>query len=85
MAIDYDAWLEQPYQDECDAQEAYDQAEESFRESDTYWEHFEQWSKTNEGKTEADWEETNDYVSSVESHLAMLNEPPSREDYYGPY
>ena len=85
MAIDYDAWLEKPYQDECDAQEAYDQAEESFRESDTYWEHFEQWSKTNEGKTEADWEETSDYVSSVESHLAMLNEPPSREDYYGPY
>lgn len=85
MAIDYDAWLEQPYQDECDAQEAYDRAEEDFNESDSYWESYEEWLKTNEGKTQADWEQTNDYVSSVESYQAMKNEPPSREDYYGPY
>jgi hypothetical protein len=85
MGVDYDTWLQQPYQDNCDAQDAYDEAEESFRGSDTYWEHYEEWLKTNEGMSETDWEETNDYVSSVESHLRSINEPPTEEDYYGPY
>ena len=85
MGVDYDTWLQQPYQDDCDAQDAYDEAERSFKDSDYYWEDYEEWSKTNEGMSEADWEETNDYVSSVESYQAMKNEPPTEEDYYGPY
>lgn len=79
MGIDYDAWLEQPYQDECDAQEAYDRAEEQFRDSDSYWESYEEWLKTNEGKQE-DWGETNDYMKSVESYQAMINQPPTERD-----
>ena len=85
MGIDYDAWLEKPYQDACDAQDAYDEAEESYRESDYYWEDYEEWLKTNEGKSQEEWEATDDYVKSVESYQAMKNEPPTEEDYYGRY
>jgi len=80
MGVDYDAWLEQPYQDECDAQEAYDRAEEQFRDSDSYWESYEEWLETNEGKNEADWGETTDYMKSVESYQTMINQPPTERD-----
>jgi len=80
MGVDYDAWLEQPYQDECDAQEAYDRAEEQFRDSDSYWESYEEWLETNEGKNEADWGQTTDYVKSVESYQTMINQPLTERD-----
>ena len=80
MGVDYDAWLEEPYQDECEAADAYDEAEESFRESDYYAEGFSDWLQTNQGKSEEDWELTSDYVNRVESFQAMRNEPQTEGD-----
>lgn len=65
----YDQWLEQPYQDAYKAQEAWDSAEEDFRDSDTYNERYDEWlAEGNEG-TEAEWELTSDYELSVESYM----------------
>ena len=76
--LDYDRWLEQPYQDACKAQESYERAEESFRDSDYYHEGFAEWLEVegNEGKTQEQWEATGDYEKSVEAHEEWLNEPP---------
>jgi len=38
--LDYDAWLEKPYQDACEAQEEFDVAAERYLDSDSEWEHF---------------------------------------------
>ena len=80
MAIDYDAWLEKPYQDAYKAQDEFDSAYELFIESDTYWEDYEQWASQlfKDGvhcSTEV-WHDTDDFRSSVESYLDMLNTPP---------
>ena len=74
----YDQWLEEPYQEACRAEESYERAEESFRDSDGYHEGFAEWLEVegNEGKTESDWEATGDYQRSVECHEECLNEPP---------
>lgn len=81
MGVDYDTWLQKPYQDRHEAQDAYDEAEEAYKESDYYHEDYGFWLETNEGKSEAEWQETADYVSSVESYQAMKNEVPTREEY----
>ena len=49
----YDQWLEQPYQDACKAQDAWDSAEEDFRDSDRYNEHYEEWLENDNVGTEA--------------------------------
>ena len=65
----YDQWLEQPYQDACEAQEAWDRAEEDFRDSDRYSERYDEWvAEGNEG-TEEEWELTSDYELSVEYYM----------------
>lgn len=77
----YDQWLEEPYQEACKAQESYERAEESFRDSDNYHERFAEWLEVegNEGKTESDWKATSDYEWSVECYEEWFNKPP---DYY---
>jgi hypothetical protein len=79
----YDQWLEEPYQEACRAEESYERAEESFRDSDNYHERFADWLEVegNEGKTESDWEATGDYQRSVECHEECLNAPPPDYDY----
>lgn len=65
----YDQWLEQPYQDACEAQDAWDSAEEGFKDSDMYNEHYEDWvAEGNEG-TEEEWELTSSYELSVECYM----------------
>ena len=46
MGVDYDTWLQKPYQDRHEAQDAYDEAEEAYRESDSYHEHYGFWLET---------------------------------------
>ena len=65
----YDQWLEQPYQDACKAQDAWDSAEEDFRDSDRYNEHYEEWLENDNVGTEAEWELTSDYELSVECYM----------------
>ena len=69
----YDQWLEQPYQDACKAQDAWDRAEEDFRDSDRYNEHYEEWlhhfCDCNIKCTKAEWELTSDYELSVECYI----------------
>ena len=81
MGVDYDTWLQKPYQDRHEAQDAYDEAKESFIGTDSYHEHYGFWLETNEGKSEEDWQETADFESSVESYERMRNEVPTREEY----
>lgn len=80
IIMDYDAWLEKPYQDECEARDDYDSAAEAFIDSDSYWESYEQWAmplfkKDIHCSTEA-WHDTEDFRLSVESYLDRLNAPP---------
>jgi hypothetical protein len=81
MGIDYDTWLQKPYQDSHEAQDAYDEAKESFIGTDSYHESYGFWLETNEGKSEEDWQETSDFESSVECFQALKNEVPTREEY----
>ena len=81
MGVDYDTWLQKPYQDRHEAQDAYDEAKESFIGTDSYYEDYGFWLETNEGKSEAEWQETADFESSVESYERMRNEVPTREEY----
>jgi hypothetical protein len=64
MGIDYDSWLEQPYQD----QYAWDELCEEYDESDQYADDLADWlaDPDNEGKTQEDWYDSYDYQSSVE-------------------
>ena len=65
----YDQWLEQPYQDACEAQDAWDRAEEDFKDSDRYNENYEDWLENGNEGTEEEWELTSDYELSVESYM----------------
>ena len=38
--IDYDSWLEKPYQDACKLQDEFDAAAERYLDSDSEWESF---------------------------------------------
>lgn len=75
MGVDYDAWLEKPYQDAYAEQDAWDDAEESFR-KDGYHEAFDEWAEKpeNAGKTAEEWERTDDYEKSVTYHMHALAE-----------
>lgn len=69
----YDAWLEEPYQNACKAQEAYDKAEESYIDSDCYWADYEDWSSAMlDNDTVNDWEKTDDYERCVEKFQATI-------------
>ena len=86
IIMDYDAWLEKPYQDEREARNDYDSAAEAFFNTDTYWEHYEQWAMPlfKDGvhcSTEV-WEGTADYEQSVGSFWASYTEPePMPDDF----
>jgi hypothetical protein len=89
----YDAWLEKPFQDACDAADKFEAAAEQYIETDSYSEGIAQWylDRTTGGTNiqEVDWslitpemhqeyQESADFESSVESYM----EP---DDYPGPY
>lgn len=67
MAIDYDAWLEEPYQRACREEEAWERAEEEWLESDHYQESLAEWLEENPNKTEADFQESKTYENGIES------------------
>lgn len=69
----YDEWLQEPYQEECRAQEEWERAEEDFRDSDSYSEHYAEWLEEGNEGTEEEWEQTADYEKSVECHLDSMN------------
>lgn len=91
MGIDYDAWLEKPYQDQYEAEEAWERAEERFLAGD-YAQYLDEWLEDNPGKTEDDYKESPSYERAVESCIederdayadAMLDRMErDREDYY---
>lgn len=83
MGVDYDAWLEKPYQDMAEAEALYEQAEEKYLESDSYQEHFSEWleEEGNAGKTEQDFQKSSEYEKGVESVMESLSEP-NYDDYY---
>jgi hypothetical protein len=76
MTTDYDRWLEQPYEDEHEAEDEYESASEQYDESDSYWEHLNEYMFANPGKDEDDFRNSNDYKGGVEGYLEMLNTPP---------
>lgn len=76
MGLDYDAWLEQPYQDECKATDDYDDACEVYNDTDSYWERLDEFLKDNPGLDEDAWRNSSDYESAVASYWEMINEPP---------
>jgi hypothetical protein len=54
MAIDYDAWLEKPYQDMYSAQERFEEAEQEYIKSDQYSEDLGFWIEAGEKAEEYD-------------------------------
>ena len=76
MGIDYDAWLEQPYQDMCEAEERWEEAEEAYRGSDQYNEDYEEWllDEGNENKSKKDYDGSTRYEQAVESYMERLAE-----------
>lgn len=90
----YDAWLEKPYQDACEAADKFEAAAEQYVETDSYSEGIAQWylDRTTGGTNiqDVDWalitpemhqeyQESADFESSVESSMEF-DEPDERED-----
>lgn len=75
IIMGYDAWLEQPFQDACAAADEYEEAVESFIESDSYWESYDSFVETNPGVSDDDWQETDDFEQSVTNYWRIRNEP----------
>jgi hypothetical protein len=65
MGIDYDSWLEQPYQD----QYAWDELCEEYEASRSCEDDFAEWlaEPENEGKTMDDWRDSYNYQACVET------------------
>lgn len=70
----YDQWLEQPYQDQYDYEEAWERAEEQY-EGDCYQEDLDIWLSENEGKTEADYRDSAEYERIIERIIERWSEP----------
>lgn len=62
MGIDYDAWLEKPYQEAAERADFYDKMAEQYMDSDEFDSDAEEWAKA-KGLTEYDWQ---DYAESDE-------------------
>jgi hypothetical protein len=77
MAIDYDAWLQEPYERACREQEAWERAEELLDEG-TYAESLSEWLEENVGKTEDDFRESDTYIDLVQNIVDGWN---ARDDY----
>lgn len=82
----YDAWLEQPFQDACKAADDYETACELYKNSDDYWESYEEWASHlfKEGihcSTEI-WEDTAHYENCVNHFWTRYTEPePMPDDF----
>ena len=76
MGLNYDDWLEQPYQDGCDAQDNWEIATEKYCESNEYWDDLADYQFANPGKDEDDFLSSSQYEGLVESYWERLNEPP---------
>lgn len=70
----YDQWLEQPYQDQYAYEEAWERAVEQY-EGDCYQEDLDIWLSENEGKTEADFRDSNEYERIIERIIESWSEP----------
>lgn len=90
----YDAWLEQPFQDACDAADKFEAAAERYVESDSYSEGIAQWylDRTTGGTDifELDWslitpEMHEEYQASADFERAVESQMESDDDYPGPY
>lgn len=88
--IDYDAWLEKPYQDMCAAADAYEAACNRYEEMDRFEEDFAEWlaeQETADGRELSvdDYRESGAYQSVVEALEAAEDydyEPePDYDDY----
>ena len=74
MPMDYDAWLEKPYQDACKEQEAFDDACDEYNESDLYDEHMKDFIKEYPDEDEDGWLSSDNYVSAVEEYMESRSE-----------
>jgi hypothetical protein len=84
MGTNYDAWLEQPFQDACSLADDYDNACELFANSDSYWEAYEEWAspllKADIHCSTEVWEGTADYEQSVGNFWNRYTEPEPMPD-----
>lgn len=68
MAVDYDAWLEEPFQRMCREQEAWEHAEAQLRDDKAGYAHsLSDWLEENPSKTEADFPESETYAGLVQN------------------
>jgi len=74
MPMDYDAWLEKPYQDACKEQEDFDDAATDYNESELYDEHMKDFFKKYPDEDEDGWLSSDNYVSAVEEFMESRNE-----------
>lgn len=90
----YDAWLEKPFQDACDAADKFEAAAEQYVESDSYSEGIAQWylDRTTGGDNieDVDWtlitpEMHEEYQASADFERAVDSQMESDDDYPGPY
>ena len=82
MGTNYDAWLEQPYQDACKADDEYFEASEAFINTDSYYDAYEEFLYNNPETSFEDWELTKDYERSVTAFWKVYNESPEAlEDF----
>jgi hypothetical protein len=95
----YDAWLEKPFQDACDAADKFEAAAERYVESDSYSEGIAQWyldritggtDRSSVSIFELDWslitpEMHEEYQASADFERAVESQMESDDDYPGPY
>lgn len=74
MSIDYDAWLEAPYQEMCEAEDEWEWAEQQVRDDDSYAESLSEWLDENAGMTEADYIKSSRYTRLIESTIRNYND-----------
>jgi hypothetical protein len=74
MRINYDAWLEKPYQDQYEAEEQWERAEQKFLDND-YAQYLDEWLVDNPNKTEEDYKESKEYIAHV-NHVAKTIDDP---------
>jgi len=79
MPMDYDAWLDEPYQEECKKQEAFDDAATDYNNSDLYDEEMKDFIEKFPDEDEDGWLSSDNYVSAVKVYME------SQADYGGPY
>lgn len=74
MGIDYDSWLEKPYQDELVNERFYIQAEEEYPLSDEYKAALADWLADNPGETEDSYCSSSEFDYKIEQYAERLME-----------